>query len=98
MEYMPSRIALLTMIILVTASSLYADMKYITIEDASDHEKITKTINKIIDKINKDKNDDARDKKEMRSMNKYQIYVDNKIVKKMIQNNWISQHSEVEPN
>jgi len=99
--------------ILIFYSVCFAEIKPVSIEDIKDHEKITKKLNQIIIKLNseikekssqvdmddikslqRDAKEDARD---LRKMMKYQLGVDDKIVKKMINKGWISQHSEVEP-
>ena len=84
-------------IICIIPSLAYAGMNYITIEDASNHDKIAKVINKLIDRANQDKENDKNDKKEFRQINKYLIGVNDKVAKKMIAKGWIAQHSEVEP-
>ncbi len=75
----------------------YAEIQPVSIDDIKDHEKITAKLNKIIDAVNQDRKDDRSDAKELHKIMKYQIGMDNKIVKKMIQKGWVSTHAEVEP-
>lgn len=78
-------------------STAYAEMKYITLEDAGDHSKLVKTINRLIERSNKDNVDDKADKKEIKDFSTYIYKVEDKIVKKMVNKGWIATHSEVEP-
>ncbi|MFH1230709.1 MAG: hypothetical protein V1709_04345 [Planctomycetota bacterium] len=81
----------------VLALSAYAEIGQVSIDDIKDHEKITSKLNKIIDTINDDRKDDRQDTKNLQKILKYQLGMDDKIVKKMISKGWVNTHSEVEP-
>ncbi len=83
--------------IVIIYSICYAEIQPVSIDDIKDHEKITAKLNRIIDAVNKERKDDRDDAKDLRKVIKYQLGVDDKIVKKMINKGWVSTHAEVEP-
>jgi len=85
-------------ILLMSTNLVFAEITPVTIDDVKDHDKIAQKLNKIIDKINQDQKDDREETKQLRKYIKYQLSVDDKIIKKMIQKNWVGTHAEVEPN
>ena len=82
---------------LIIYSICYAEIQSVSIDDIKDHEKITAKLNRIIDVVNQDRKDDRLDAKDLRKIIKYQLGVDDKIVKKMIKKGWVDTHAEVEP-
>lgn len=84
-------------IFLLCCGVAYAEMNYLTIDDARDHKKIVTTINKMIGKLNQDKVDDRADKKEFRKAERYDLGCIDKMAAKMVNKGWIAQHSEIEP-
>lgn len=87
--------AMLVLCFLLYAASI-AEAEIIP-EDINDHVKVAKILNKIVDTIKQDRTDDRQDAKELRKYLKYQLEVDDKIVRKMINRGWVNTHSEVEP-
>src|SRR3990167_9792431 len=85
-------------ILLMSTNLVFAEITPVTIDDVKDHDKRAQKLNKIIDKINQDQKDDREETKQLRKYIKYQLSVDDKIIKKMIQKNWVGTHAEVEPN